>query len=47
MVLEELWVESIRPKYAVAQVIGFIKGKSPIHIARTVGGRQKGKLGGN
>ena len=26
---------SIPPKYAVAQVIGFIKGKSAIHIART------------
>ena len=25
---------SIPPKYAVAQVIGFIKGKSAIHIAR-------------
>jgi putative transposase len=29
---------SIPPKYAVAQVIGCIKGKSAIHIARTVGG---------
>ena len=26
---------SIPPKYAVAQVVGFIKGKSAIHIART------------
>ena len=26
---------SIPPKYAVAQVLGFIKGKSAIHIART------------
>jgi putative transposase len=26
---------SIPPKYAVAQVIGFLKGKSAIHIART------------
>ena len=26
---------SIPPKYAVAQVIGFMKGKSAIHIART------------
>ena len=25
---------SISPKYAVAQVVGFIKGKSAIHIAR-------------
>ena len=36
---------SIPPKYAVAQVIGFIKGKSAIHIARTVGGRQKNFTG--
>ena len=27
---------SIPPKYAVAQVLEFIKGKSAIHIARTV-----------
>ena len=26
---------SIPPKYAVAQVVGYIKGKSAIHIART------------
>ena len=26
---------SIPPKYSVSQVIGFIKGKSAIHIART------------
>ena len=26
---------SIPPKYSVAQVIGFIKGKSAIHVART------------
>ena len=26
---------SIPPKYAVAQVVGFLKGKSAIHIART------------
>ena len=26
---------SILPKYAVAQVVGYIKGKSAIHIART------------
>jgi putative transposase len=28
---------SIPPKYAVSQVIGFIKGKSAIHIARVYG----------
>jgi putative transposase len=27
-------VISIRPKYSVSQVVGFIKGKSAIHIAR-------------
>jgi len=36
---------SIPPKYAVAQVVGFIKGKSAIHIARTMGGRQKNFTG--
>jgi putative transposase len=36
---------SIPPKYAVAQVIGHIKGKSAIHIARTVGGRQRNFTG--
>ena len=28
---------SIPPKYAVSQVIGFIKGKSAIHLARVYG----------
>ena len=32
---------SIPPKFAVAQVIGFIKGKSAIYIARNFGGRQR------
>jgi putative transposase len=36
---------SIPPKYAVAQVIGFIKGKSAIHVARTFGGRAKNFVG--
>jgi putative transposase len=27
---------AIPPKYAVSQVIGFIKGKSAIHLARVV-----------
>jgi len=31
---------SIPPKYAVSQVIGYIKGKSAIHIARTYAGRR-------
>ena len=36
---------SIPPKYAVSQVIGFIKGKSAIHIARTYGGRKRNFVG--
>lgn len=36
---------SIPPKYAVAQVVGFIKGKSAIHIARTYGGQRKNFVG--
>jgi putative transposase len=33
------------PKYAVAQIIGFIKGKSAIHIARTSLGRRRNVTG--
>ena len=33
---------AIPPKYLVSQVIGFIKGKSAIHIARTYGERKRG-----
>ena len=36
---------AIPPKYAVSQVIGSLKGKSAIHIARTFGGRQKNFTG--
>jgi putative transposase len=36
---------SIPPKYGVSQVIGYIKGKSAIHIARTVGGRRRNFTG--
>ena len=36
---------SIPPKYAVSQVVGFIKGKSAIHIARTYLGRRKNFVG--
>ena len=32
---------SIPPKYAVAQVIGYIKGKSAIAVARQFGGRKR------
>ena len=34
---------SIPPKYAVAQVVGFIKGKSAIHIARTYAKRRNAR----
>ncbi len=36
---------SIPPKYAVSQVIGFIKGKSAIHIARVYAGRKRNYVG--
>jgi putative transposase len=36
---------SIPPKYAVAQVVGFIKGKSAIYVARNFGGRQRNFVG--
>ena len=35
----------IPPKYSVAQVVGYMKGKSAIHIARTFEGRQKNFTG--
>ena len=36
---------SMPPKYAVSQMVGFIKGKSAIHIARTFGGRKRNFVG--
>jgi REP-associated tyrosine transposase len=36
---------AIPPKYAVSQVIGYLKGKSAIHIARNYGGRRKNFTG--
>ena len=36
---------AIPPKYSVSQVVGYIKGKSAIHIAREVQGRAKGFVG--
>ena len=36
---------AIPPKYAVAQVIGFIKGKSAIHIARSYLGVRRNYVG--
>jgi putative transposase len=38
---------SIPPKYAVSQIVGYIKGKSAIHIARTFGGRSRNFVGEN
>ena len=38
-------VLAVPPKYAVAQVVGYLKGKSAIHIARTYGGRQRNFVG--
>jgi putative transposase len=36
---------SIALKYAVSQVVGYIKGKRAIHIARTYMGRQRNFTG--
>ena len=36
---------SIPPKYAVSQVIGYMKGKSAIHLARVYGERKRGFTG--
>ncbi len=36
---------SIPPKYAVSQVIGTIKGKSAIHLARVYGERKRNFVG--
>ncbi len=36
---------SIPPKYAVSNVVGYIKGKSAIRIARKYGGRQRNFTG--
>ena len=36
---------SIPPKYSVSQVIGYVKGKSAIHIARTFAGRKRNFVG--
>ncbi len=38
---------SIPPKYAVSSMVGYIKGKSAIHIARNYGGRKKNFVGEN
>ena len=36
---------SIPPKYAVSQVVGYIKGKTAIHIARELFGRKRNFTG--
>ncbi len=36
---------SIPPKYAVSQVVGFIKGTSAIHLARVYGERKRNFVG--
>ena len=36
---------SVQPKYSVSNVMGFIKGKSAIHIARVYAGRRRNFVG--
>ncbi len=36
---------SVSPKYAVSQVVGFMKGKSAVHIGRTFMGRERNFTG--
>jgi putative transposase len=36
---------AIPPKYSVSQVVGFIKGKSAIHVARVYGERKRNFVG--
>jgi REP-associated tyrosine transposase len=36
---------SILPKYAMSEVIGYIKGKSAVHLARTYGERKQNYVG--
>jgi putative transposase len=38
-------LRSVPPKYAVAQVVGYIKGKSAIYLARTYGQRRRNFTG--
>ena len=40
-----LMLISIPPKYAVSRVIGYIKGKSAIHLARVYGERKRNFVG--
>ncbi len=36
---------AIPPKYSLSQVVGYIKGKNAIYIARTFGGRARNFVG--
>jgi putative transposase len=36
---------SVPPKYAVSQVVGYMKGKSAIHLARVYGERKQNFVG--
>jgi len=36
---------AIPPKHAVSQVVGYIKGKSAIYVARNFGGRERNYTG--
>jgi putative transposase len=36
---------AIPPKYSVSQVVGYIKGKSEIHVARVYGERKRNFVG--
>ena len=36
---------SIPPKYSVSSVVGYIKGKSAIHLARVYGERKRNYMG--
>jgi len=38
-------MSAIPPKYAVSQVVGFIKGKSAIHLARVYSERKRNFVG--
>jgi putative transposase len=38
---------AIPPKFAVSQVVGYIKGKSAIHLARVYGERKRNFVGQN
>ena len=36
---------SISPKYSVSQIVGYIKGKSAIHLARAYGEKKRNFVG--